>query len=131
MFLNAYSIAMVEHLRWQAGDHPRRTLSETKVMVLLHYSPGYDGWDLADQARLFRLIRNKGQSTLNPLQLLSSGGLRPNKSTLAAYGVTRRIDPGQDLEQYWSCRSGPSRPLVPIPTTLFLKRHWRAGEING
>lgn len=108
MFLNAYAIATVEHLRWQVGDHLRHTPRETPCTVLPHYSPGYDGWDLADQARLFRLIYDVGESNRIPLELLSSGGLRPSKSTLAAYGVTQRTDFNEDLDQYWSCRAVPT-----------------------
>ncbi len=104
MFLNAYAIATVEHLRWQMGDQLRRTLGKSQTTVLPHYSPGYDGWDLADQARLFRLL----ESDSLPLELLPSGGLVPSKSTLAAYGLTQRADFKEDLEQYWSCRAAPA-----------------------
>ena len=108
MFLNAYAIATVEHLRWQAGAHLRRTLGAENISVLPHYSPGYEGWDLADQGRLFRLFRDDQKTDSMPLQLLPTGGLCPNKSTLAAYGVTRRTDLGKDLEQYWSCQPAPT-----------------------
>ena len=108
MFLNAYAIAVVEHLRWEAGDRLRREHEPNHETVLPHYSPGYDGWDLADQARLYRLIRGNGGPSENRLQLLPSGGLVPSKSTLAAYGVTRRADLDEDLEQYWSCRTAPT-----------------------
>jgi hypothetical protein len=107
MFLNAYAIALVEHLRWQAGAHLRSLLREENLTVLPHYSPGYDGWDLADQGRLFRIIGAEEEVTGLPLKLHASGGLSPNKSTLAAYGVTRRTDFPEDLDQFWVCRSVP------------------------
>ena len=107
MFLNAYAIATVEHLRWQIGDHLRQSLGNT-VTVLPHYSPGYEGWDLADQSRLYRLFSDNGPTTSMPLELLSSGSLRPSKSTLAVYGVTPRTDFDEDLSQYWNCRAVPS-----------------------
>jgi len=107
MFLNAYAIATVEHMRWQAGDLLRKSLGESKTTVLPHYSPGYDGWDLADQARLYRLFCDQGEADSLPLQLLRSGGLIPSKSTLAAFGITRRTDFDEDLDEYWSCRSAP------------------------
>jgi len=108
MFLNAYAIATVEHLRWRAGDLLRRSLSESGTTVLPHYSPGYDGWDLADQARLYRLFLRHGDSASLPLELLPSGGLIPSKSTLAAFGITHRTDFDEDLDAYWSCRSAPT-----------------------
>ena len=108
MFLNAYAIATVEHLRWQVGDHLRRTFQAAGSTVLPHYSPGYDGWDLADQSRLYRLIRDNGEADDKPLRLLPSGGLCPSKSTLAAYGVTHKTDFDEDLDRYWSCQSAPT-----------------------
>jgi len=110
MFLNAYAIATVEHLRWQVGAHLRSTLG-AETTVLPHYSPGYDGWELADQARLFKLIASNGQSSSMPLELLDSGGLRPSKSTLAAYGITTRTDFDEELEQYWNCRAVPTATI--------------------
>jgi len=132
MFLNAYAIATVEHLRWQASDHLRQIFEASESTVLPHYSPGYDGWDLADQARLFRLICD-GQSESIPLEVLASGGLRPNKSTLAAYGVTQRTDFDEDLEQYWTCRSSPSSVARPTASYAFPEKalaKWRDGRLK-
>ncbi len=112
MFLNAYAIAAVEHWRKQVGDQLRRAFATQTVLP--HYSPGYDGWDLKDQARLFRLLldrdklTNGGGGPANPIQLLESGGLLPHKSTLAVYGVTPRDDiAANEIDEYWSCRVGP------------------------
>ena len=104
MFLNAYAIAAVEHWRDEAKRQLQQVFAEERRTVLPHYSPGYDGWGLADQARLFRLLQAEG----SPLRLLDSGGLLPHKSTLAVYGVTPRDDLEQPLDHYWSCRTSPS-----------------------
>jgi len=104
MFLNAYAIATVEHLRYQIGEQLRQTFAASETTVLPHYSPGYDGWDLADQASLFRLL---GSDSL-PLELLPSGGLVPSKSTLAAFGITQRADLDEEIDQYWRCRATPA-----------------------
>jgi hypothetical protein len=130
MFLNAYAIAMVEHLRWQLGDQLRRTFGESETTVLPHYSPGYDGWDLADQARLFRLLYVPSESNTLPLEILPSGGLIPSKSTLAAFGITRRNDFGEDLDQYWSFRAAPTSTstVYSTPSYAFPKKalaKWR------
>jgi hypothetical protein len=107
MFLNAYAIALVEHLREQTGAHLSSIFRKENMTVLPHYSPGYEGWDLADQARLFRLLCGNEPATRSPLELLSSGGLIPSKSTLAVYGLSHRTDFSEDLDQFWTCRSIP------------------------
>ena len=119
MFLNAYAIATVEHLRWQAGDLLRKSLAAAETTVLPHYSPGYDGWDLADQARLFRLFLGQDEASLLPLELLPSGGLVPSKATLAAFGITHRTDFDENLDEYWSCRVAPSSTVRPSSSYAF------------
>ncbi|MEM8678421.1 MAG: hypothetical protein AAGF97_03600, partial [Planctomycetota bacterium] len=107
MFLNAYAIAAVEHWRAETGKQLTQRFASEGRTVLPHYSPGYDGWGLSDQARLYRLLAEDGI----PIQLLASGGLSPNKSTLAVYGITPRRDFGEPLAEYWTCRvsAAPSR----------------------
>ncbi len=100
MFLNSYAIAAVEHLRWTLGEHLSRTYQEQGMTVLPHYSPGYEGWGLEDQHKLFALIAEERAAT-QPLEILESGCLRPLKSTLAAYGITNRTDLGK-LDEYWT-----------------------------
>jgi hypothetical protein len=56
-----------------------------------HYSPGYSGWDVADQNKLFELIaRGRAQPWPELLDVLPSGMLRPKKSLLAVFGLTDR-----------------------------------------
>ncbi len=101
MFLNSYAIAAVEHLRWTLGEHLSQTFRNQEMTVLPHYSPGYDGWDLTDQQTLFALIEESEDAEESPLKILESGCLLPMKSTLAAYGITRRTDLGA-LADYWT-----------------------------
>lgn len=107
MFLNAYSIAIVEHLRWKIGDHLRAQFQGGGLTLLPYYSPGYEGWSLSDQEQLFGLLRSQDNGEKMPLELLPSGGLRPNKSTLLINGLTRSVDPQQTNQQYWN-----SMPMV-------------------
>ncbi|MEO2047746.1 MAG: hypothetical protein ABGX16_14370 [Pirellulales bacterium] len=128
MFLNAYAIATVEHLRWRVGDQLRRTLNESETTVLPHYSPGYDGWDLTDQSRLFRLFCDQGESDSPPLEILPSGGMIPSKSTLAAFGITQRRDFDKDLDQFWSCPATPASTVRSSSSYAFPKKalsKWR------
>lgn len=105
MFLSAYAIAVVEHLRWQAGDHLRRSYDSRGMTVLPHYSPGYEGWDLADQEKLFRIVCGDPLKATRPLRLLSSGGLWPAKSMIAAYGITADTGLGDRVDGFWTRRA--------------------------
>ena len=133
MFLSAYAIAIVEHLRWQVGDQLRQAGKTTDTTVLPHYSPGYEGWGLADQSRLFRLIRHNASADALPIELLPSGGLSPNKSTLATFGLTQRTDLDENLDQYWDCRAIPSSPADASASYAFPERtltRWRDKRLN-
>ena len=133
IFLNAYAIAMVEHFRYQASDHLRQNFCNSNTIVLPHYSPGYDGWDLVDQAQLFRLICNNRCSDSVPLELLPSSGLKPSKSTLAVYGVTRRTDFAEDLQQYWNYQATPSSIVRAMGNYTFPEKalaKWRDSRLK-
>jgi hypothetical protein len=109
MFLNAYSIAIVEHLRWKIGAHLRDRFQMDGLTLLPHYSPGYDGWSLSDQAQLHGLLSRHDNGDVMPIELLPSGGMRPSKSTLLIYGLTRSNDPNHSHQQYWN-----SLPMTPV-----------------
>ena len=115
MFLNAYAIAVVEWLRLQARDHLRQTYRTQAMTVLPHYSPGYEGWDLADQAQLFQVVSGRTTHSRLPLRVLPSGGLWPAKSTIAAYGVTERSDMQASLKGYWERRPIASASTAKTP----------------
>ena len=97
MFLSAYGVAVAEFLRSAALRRMRELLARIDRTVLPHYSPGYEGWGLEDQAALFASLDDPG-----PLRVLRSGGLQPSKSTLAAIGVTPRQDLVDQLAGFWS-----------------------------
>lgn len=62
------------------------------MAVLPHYSPGYSGWDTADQIRLFEAIRTGASGLPGELGLMESGMLKPKKSLLAVFGVTQQVE---------------------------------------
>lgn len=88
-FLDLFGSAVVEGLvsglngrvcAWADGEGRR---------ALPHYSPGYSGWDVAEQARLFdRLERGCTVALPEPLRVLPSGMLVPRKALLAVIGLT-------------------------------------------
>jgi hypothetical protein len=90
-FLEVFGSAVVEHL--VAGISGRVcALAETEGLIAVpHYSPGYSGWDISDQAKLFGLItRGMSKPLPEPLEVMSSGMLNPKKSLLAVVGLTAR-----------------------------------------
>jgi len=74
--------------------------------VLPHYSPGYSGWDVADQSALFGLISKTRDHTLpQEVRVLESGMLQPKKSLLAFFGYTRRVDTLKTLPGLVPCEN--------------------------
>lgn len=98
-FTEVFGSAVVEHLVTTAGARLCQHAGERGLVVLPHYSPGYSGWDVADQNRLLALIRPAGGGLPGELETLESGMLRPKKSLLAVFGISRdatsaRLQPG-------------------------------------
>jgi hypothetical protein len=90
-FLEVFGSAVVEHL--VAGISGRVcALAESEGLIAVpHYSPGYSGWDISDQTKLFELItRGMSKPLPEPLEVMSSGMLIPKKSLLAVVGLTAR-----------------------------------------
>ena len=120
MFLNAYAIAATENLRQLETSRLAGLAERQGFAVLPHYSPGYEGWELADQRTLYEIIVAPDASPCELpgcLDLLPSGALRPTKSTLAAFGitlssllgVTSGAAAGGLLQDYWYHRGTASR----------------------
>lgn len=97
-FLEVYASAAVEHLLTLAGAHLCALSEPAGVAVLPHFSPGYEDWDVAEQPRLLSLL---GPSI--PLEALHSGALRPKKSQLALFGLTRDTHSLQRLANLVPC----------------------------
>lgn len=92
-FLEMFGSAVVEHLVASLSGRICDLAEHEGLMAIAHYSPGYTGWDVADQTRLFDLIARGLTSPLpEPLEVLGSGMLRPKKSLLAVVGLTARTD---------------------------------------
>jgi len=111
MFLHAYAVTVCEHLRASGATRLRDQLGPSGITVLPHYSPGYEGWPLSEQAALFSVLSGSVSSGIDdrcPLRVLPSGGLRPARSTLAAFGITRRQNLDSPLEDFWCDQRLPS-----------------------
>ena len=92
-FLEVYGSAVVEHLVMTAGAQLCAWADTQQLAVLPHDSPGYPDWDISEQAPLLRVLEHArcADSPL-PLHVLESGMLRPKKSLLAVFGVSRHVE---------------------------------------
>jgi hypothetical protein len=92
-FLDVYGSAVVEHLLTMKGAELCAWAETRDEAILPHYSPGYPEWDVAQQPQLLSLIGRDGRQRLPGfLEAMDSGMLRPKKSLLAVFGVTRQRD---------------------------------------
>lgn len=110
-FLEIYASAVVEALVVLAGAQICAWAEPLGLMVLPHDSPGYSEWNVAEQPQLLRLLRQTRQAGFPArLEALTSGMLRPRKSLLAVFGLTRH---GEHLKRWpelipcESCSFGP------------------------
>ena len=105
-FLESLGSAVVEHLVVRAGARLCEEADGLGFGILPHYSPGYTGWDIADQPRLLSLIRDGRAAPLpGALEVLPSGMLRPKKALLALFGVTRHADRLRRITELSPCQN--------------------------
>jgi hypothetical protein len=91
-FLEIFGSAVVEHLTTMTGARLCAWAEARGMSVLPHYSPGYPEWDIAQQPRLLDLLRRASTWPKDGINALDSGMLRPKKSLLAVFGLTRHTD---------------------------------------
>jgi hypothetical protein len=103
-FLEVLGSAVVERLTTMTGARLCAWAEGDGMAVLPHYSPGYPGWDIAEQSRLLGLLKGAGSLSGN-LEALESGALRPKKSLLAVYGLTRHTSGVRRLTELVACES--------------------------
>ncbi len=124
-FLEMYGSAVVEHLTTMTGARLCAWADGESIAVLPHYSPGYPDWDISEQQALHALI---GADALpGALDVFESGMLRPKKSLLAVFGLTRFVDRVQRLSDLVPCENCSSR-RVPVPTRAVRPRRAAAVE---
>ncbi len=105
-FLETYGSAVVEHLITTTGGRICSWAEQNGMAVLPHYSPGYSGWDISDQIKLWELIRPKnGHALPGELRVMDTGMLQPKKSLLALFGLTRHVNLVRSLAQLIPCEN--------------------------
>jgi len=110
-FLEMYGSAVVEHLAASTGARLCEWAEQQQMAVLPHYSPGYPEWDVAEQPRLLDLMkRTQRQPFPSAVEVFETGMLRPKKTLLAVFGVTRhteRLNRVAGLVPCENCSFGP------------------------
>ena len=87
-FLEMFGSAVVEDLVARTSGRICDLAAHQGLMAVPHYSPGYSGWDVVEQGRLFELIAGRMSRPFPaPLEVFASGMLRPKKSLLAVFGL--------------------------------------------
>jgi hypothetical protein len=87
-FLEMFGSAVVEQLIATANGHICAWADAQKRTALPHHSPGYSGWNISEQPKLWHLLPGHAASGLpGKLTVLESGMLRPKKSLLALVGI--------------------------------------------
>jgi hypothetical protein len=105
-FLEVYGSAVVEHLITTTGFRFCAWAEQHHAAILPHYGPGYPGWEVADQFRLLELIRRKkGGDLPGKIQVMDTGMLRPKKSQLAVFGITKQVGRVRDLRELIPCET--------------------------
>jgi hypothetical protein len=102
-FLEMYGSAVVEHLVTITGARLCAWAENQGMAVLPHYSPGYPEWDISDQKKLLELIRQR--NFREEIHALDTGMLRPKKSLLAVFGITRHVNRVRNLKELIPCES--------------------------
>ncbi len=105
-FLEIFGSAVVEHLVATTSGRLCDLAERDGLMAIPHYSPGYNDWDVAEQNKLYDLlVLGAKQSWPEPLEVLSSGMLRPKKSLLGVFGLAPRDRRLLGAPQWTPCRN--------------------------
>ena len=105
-FMEVYGSAVVEHLIATTGARLCEWGDQQKMAILPHYSPGYPGWDISNQAGLLKLILQKKRYDFpEEIHVLESGMLHPKKSLLALFGITPHLERAQRLTTLIPCEN--------------------------
>lgn len=103
-FLEIFGSAVVEHLTTITGARLCNWAETHGLAVLPHYSPGYPEWDISQQPHLLRLLASSGKLP-GAVEVLDSGMLRPKKSLLAVFGLTKQTAHTRRLTDLTPCEN--------------------------
>jgi hypothetical protein len=105
-FLEIFASAVVEQLVTSAGARLCDWAENHAMAVLPHYSPGYPEWDIREQPLLLELMqRTRKQPFPANVEVFDTGMLRPKKTLLAVFGLTRHTDRLRKLTELVPCEN--------------------------
>lgn len=105
-FLEMFASAVVENLTMVTGARLCDWAEQRGMAVLPHYSPGYPEWDVSEQAQLLELIKStRSERFPSHVEVLDSGMLRPKKTLLAVFGLTRHTERLRRLTSLVPCET--------------------------
>lgn len=105
-FLEVFGSAVVEQLIVLASGRICGWADENKMAALPYFSPGYSGWDIAEQVPLWNLFRKHfGECFPGALEVLESGMLRPKKSQLTVVGLTHDLEKARRFARLIPCEN--------------------------
>ena len=121
-FTETYGSAVVENLVTVAAGRLCAWADQNKMAALPHYSPGYSGWDISDQGKMWEVL-NRGRTRPLPgaLEVMTTGMLVPKKSLLALFGLTTQLERAKQLQTFIPCENCALDPC----------RYRRAPYLNG
>lgn len=106
-FLDRFGAAAAIQLGGWVAERLRQAAADEGLGLGPGYSPGYDGWDLADQVAVVGGLIGAAPHGLaslpGALSLLDSGMLEPKNSLVATFGLTRRPEAADRQWQRHSC----------------------------
>ena len=105
-FLETFGSGVVEHLVTVASERICGWADQNNMAALPHFSPGFSGWDIAEQIPLWNLFRqNSNGGFPGALDVLESGMLRPKKSLLTVFGLTRDLAKARRFAKLIPCEN--------------------------
>jgi hypothetical protein len=105
-FQESYGSAVVEQLITVASSRICAWADEHQMAALPHFSPGYSGWDIAEQLPFWSLVQKSFDGKFpGELEVLDSGMLRPKKSLLAVIGLTREVEKARRFQKLIPCEN--------------------------
>jgi len=129
-FLEMFGSAVVEQLIALASGRICAWGDQRQMAVLPPFSPGHSGWDVADQTKLWSVIREGCADGIpGELTVLDTGMLRPKKSQLALFGVTREVEKARRFARLIPCENC-SLPACQYRRAAFRRAPAQAGEIH-
>ncbi len=103
-FLESFGSAVVEQLVAVASGHICGWADENQMAALPHFSPGYSGWNIAEQIPLWNLFQKHFPGGFpGVLEVLDSGMLRPKKSQLTVVGLTHDLEKARRFASLIPC----------------------------